>query len=474
MVHISHKIELHVNNKFKTYCDTAFEVARISWNWGLSEFLKALEEYKKEMPLYEEKRKSYIEGNLPLVEAPQKPRLPSVYDLKKSFNIIKQSQYPVVNKVSKYAAQQPFIQLGHALRKYYDNKKQRDAKKTTRKVGFPKPRVYSFNHGSFYIGGDHIKVSKGKSNSLTFNNSSNAKDYVWIPNFGWVKLKENLRFNGHIDSVTITQKANRYFISFELEITDGEFTRTHSKAKVQHDTASGIDLGLDSTLVTSDGISINAPKPLGKNLFKVKRTYRNMERKRHPTFKGDETKKSKNYIKATRKLAILKAKIANKRKDFTQKATTVLINNYDNLCIESLNVNGMMKNRRLARYISDVSFSDIKYKLLYKAEHRQKTIYQVDRFYPSSKTCCKCGFVKKELPLSTRVFICEKCQNKIDRDVQAAINLRDQIKVLANDPSLSFKTVNMATLIEQLSTNELPFNLIDSNKCGSKEFLCNR
>lgn len=474
MIHISHKIELHVNNKFKTYCQTAFEVACISWNWGLNEFLKSLEEYKKEMPLYEEKRKAYLEGKLSLVEAPKKPRLPSGYDLEKRFNAVKRDLYPKVTSVTKYAGKRPFKQLEQALLKYYDNKKQREAKKTSRKVGFPKPRVYSFNHGSFYIGGDHIKVSQGKSNSLTFNNASVYKDYVWIPNFGWVKLKENLRFKGHIASVTITQKANKYFISFELEITEEEFNKTHCKRGIQRNTASVIDLGLDSTLVTADGILINGPKPLGKNLFKVKRIYRRMDRKQHPSFKGDETKKAHNYLKATRKLAELKAKITNKRKDFTQKATTVLINNYDNLCIESLNVNGMMKNRRLARYISDVSFSDIKYKLLYKAEHRQKTIYQVDRFYPSSKTCCKCGFVKKELPLSERVFICEKCQNKIDRDVQAAINLRDQIKVLANDPSLKVKPVNMATLIEQLSIKDLSFHLVNSNKCSNNEFLCNR
>ena len=138
-----------------------------------------------------------------------------------------------------------------------------------------------------------------------------------------------------------------------------------------------------------------------------------------------KVKGSKNRDKAKRRLAKTHARIANIRKDALHKLTTRLTKEYATICIEDLNVSGMIKNRRLARSIMDSSFGEFRRQLEYKLLRRGGSIVVADRWYPSSKTCSACGYKMKELPLSVRDWICPSCHTKHDRDVNAAINLRD-------------------------------------------------
>lgn len=137
-----------------------------------------------------------------------------------------------------------------------------------------------------------------------------------------------------------------------------------------------------------------------------------------------KTKGSNRWHKNRLKIARLHNKVSNRRLWFLHNLTTYLVNNYDTICIEDLNVSGMVKNHKLASSISDASFSLFRTLLEYKCEWYGKTLSVIDRFYPSSKTCSNCGWKKDDLSLSDRTFACGNCGIRIDRDLNAAINIK--------------------------------------------------
>ena len=143
---------------------------------------------------------------------------------------------------------------------------------------------------------------------------------------------------------------------------------------------------------------------------------------------------SKNYQKQKKKVAKIHNKIRNKRKDFINKLSTKIINNHDIICIEDLNIKGMLKNHKLAKSISDVSWSEFVRQLEYKANWYGRKIVKVPTFYPSSKTCSSCGNIKETLTLSERIYHCECCGLEIDRDYNASINiLRKGLEILKEE-----------------------------------------
>ena len=380
LIHISHKIELKPNNAAKTHFKKAFGCARLAYNWGLA---KWQENYKNNIKT-------------------------SIYDIRKEFNSIKREQYPFVYEVSKGANQQPFIYLDKAFKKYFA-----DLKKG--KVSYPKLKKKKDNQGSYYIGGDEVVIKDNK--------------YLKVPKLGLVKLRERLRFDGKINNVVISQKANKFFASFSMEITKDEYNRTHKLAK-DNRTSIGIDLGISNFATLSNGLAIRAPKPLDKLTRRIIRLSRQLNKKQHPKTKSDAlrgVKKSNNYIKTSLKLAKLHNRAANTRLDFLHKTTSVLVNHCDNIALETLQVTNMMKNHRLAKSLSDVSLSKFNEILEYKAKYNGVSITRADRFYPSSKTCSHCGSIKSELSLSQRTYVCDECGYTIDRDLNASINLAKQL-----------------------------------------------
>lgn len=437
MTEIAHKIELVPNNKQKTYFRKAFGCARLAYNWGLAEWQRRYEEGEK-------------------VDA---------YGLKKTFNAIKKEQFPFVTEVTKYATQQPFLNLDKAFRKFFD-----DLKKGT--VSYPQFKKKKDNEGSFYIGGDQVSLSYTNKNSKAFkklaHNEKLKHQYLKVPNLGWVKMTESVRFDGHINGVVISQKGDKYYASFCMQITEEEHKRTHPDVSSEKNGKAGIDLGIKYALILSDGIAIENPKPLKNNLRKIKRLSRQLDKRTHARTKQERlsgVKKSNNYRKLSLKLANVQRRVANIRRDFTQKVTTILTTHYGQIAVEDLNVKGMVRNHRLAQSVSDVAFGELLRQIEYKSAYNGVTVKKADRFYPSSKTCSVCGNVKHDLKLSDRTYRCDKCGTMIDRDYNASLNLLGLIgnnRVGIDWPE--FTPVDLTALLSRFAKNGIATSKVETGR----------
>lgn len=211
--------------------------------------------------------------------------------------------------MSKYATQQPFLNLDKAFKKFFTDLKQG-------KASYPKFKKKQEKRGSYYIGGDRLIIKDNK--------------YLKVPNLGLIKLKEKLRFNGKINSVTVSQKADKFYASFNMQIDKSEYGATH-KTKQSESLSVGIDLGISNFVTLSNGLVIKAPKPLNKLTRLLAKRQRRLSKKRHAKTKQEVVqgvKKSNNYIKASNKLSKLHSKISNIRLDFIHKLTSFLVRNY--------------------------------------------------------------------------------------------------------------------------------------------------
>ncbi|ATQ85362.1 IS200/IS605 family element transposase accessory protein TnpB [Moraxella osloensis] len=372
-----HTIELTPNNKQATYFAKACGVARLAYNWALAEWQN---QYQADKVYRDNCQKNGI--------AIDRTKLnnPSQFKLRKQLNFIKKTKFPFMFDVTKCSPQEAIIQLGKAFDNFFKGR-----------AKYPQFRKKGIND-KFSLTNDQFKII-GKN--------------IKIPNLGWVKLTENLRFNGKIMNATIFKKGMKWFVSIGVEINETP------KPLPRTDKAIGIDLGITDLAVLSNGTKVQAPKPLKSKLKQLRRLSKQLSRKQ---------KGSKNREKAKTKLSRLHYKISCIRKDFIHKLTTKLVKMYDVICIENLNVKGMVKNRKLSRAISDLSFYEFKRQLIYKANQSRKTIKEVDRFYPSSKTCSHCGFVmaKIDLTLAIRNWQCPSCDTQHDRDINASLNILNQ------------------------------------------------
>lgn len=391
---LAHKIELKPNNKQKTHFKKACGISHFAWNWALAKWEKDYKEGKK------------VSG----------------MSLKKEFNALKKKDFPFTYEVTKYASQQPFLQLQEAYNRFFKKVSER-----------PKFKKKGKSKDSFYIGGDQIKIIDKK---------------VKIPNLGSVNLTEKIRFEGKISSATISRTADKWFISFVIKPIMSYHEACKSQASV------GIDLGIKHLAVLSDGTFIDNPKPLKKKLNKLKKLSKQLSKKQHSRKKGDQSPKSKNYLKQAIKVAKVHAEIANIRKDFLQKFTTYLTDNFKYISLETLNVKGMMSNHKLAQAISDVGIYEFKRQILYKAKLKGNYILENDRFFASSKTCPHCGNKKADLTLADRIYECLECKKvKADRDFVAAINLQNQLgKVLPEVKPVEITALNQKAQLLDLTS----------------------
>ena len=451
-IQISHKIEIaSPSNKFKTYCRKAFGISRLAYNWALGRIQEQRAQAKasayKITAIVAPINKAPVLIAKPATRTKKKITYPKidVMALKKEFNAIKKKEYPYCMEVTKYAAQQPFLNLKKALKAYFDSYK----KGSTRKVGFPKFKKKSATSGSFYIGGDQVVIKEKQTNCKSKDSNikvSENKQYLKIPNFGWVKLTEKLRFEGHINSCVISQ-----------QISEDEYKRTHKGNEVNSEhTIVGIDVGLKAFITTDAGLFIQAPKPLKRLEQRLKRAQRVLSRRVHPKAKGDTTKCSNRYKKQRLYVSKLQRRIANIRKDYTHKVSSLLIRHYQYLSLESLRVQNMMKNHKLAKAIADVGFSAFKTQLLYKAQYNHRVVFEADTFFPSSKLCSNCGAIHKHLTLADRTYVCPSCGFTIDRDINAAINLKEKMKqTLIGGVTAEFMRVDPHRLNEDLAINQV-------------------
>ena len=260
-------------------------------------------------------------------------------------------------------------------------------------------------------------------------------------------MREELRFQGKINSVVVSRTADRWFASIQVD-TPIQFPKHENQVSV------GIDLGINKLATLSHGIAFEAPKPLKKLLWRLKRQSRKLSRK---------ALGSNNSKKQIQNHARLHMRIGNIRKDTLHKVTSFLATTYSHIGVEDLNVKGMVRNHKLARSISDVGFGEFRRQVAYKTEWRGGKIVIHDRYLPSSKKCSNCDLVKESLSLSERVFKCE-CSLEIDRDLNAAINLNPVPKVLRE-----FTPVEMTALRNRVH----PVFVTSITESGNKlQLLC--
>ncbi len=260
---------------------------------------------------------------------------------------------------------------------------------------------------------------------------------VKIPTLGWVRLKEfgYIPVNSLVKSGTVSQKADRYYVSILVEERDIEISNSNIGIKIfnHNNEGVGIDLGIKEFAVCSDGIkfkNINKTSTIKKAEKKLKREQRKLSRKyeslkiRNKNIREGRAT-SQNIQKQIVKVQKLHQRLTNIRTDYINKIVSSIIKQKPSyITIEDLNVKGMMKNKHLSKAIASQKFFEFKTKLISKCKQNNIELRIVDRFYPSSKTCSNCGKVKKDLKLSDRIYKCD-CGFTIDRDLNASINLKN-------------------------------------------------
>ncbi|MGV1039789.1 RNA-guided endonuclease InsQ/TnpB family protein [Clostridium perfringens] len=260
---------------------------------------------------------------------------------------------------------------------------------------------------------------------------------VKIPTLGWVRLKEfgYIPTNSIVKSGTVSQKADRYYVSILVEETDIKISNSNIGIKIfnHNNEGIGIDLGIKDFAICSNGNkfkNINKTSTIKKAEKKLKREQRKLSRKyeslkiRNKKEKGGNVTRQ-NIQKQIVKVQKLHQRLTNIRTDYINTIVSSIIKQKPSyIIIEDLNVKGMMKNKHLSKAIASQKFFEFKTKLMSKCKQNDVELRIVDRFYPSSKTCSQCGEIKKDLKLSDRVYKCS-CGLVIDRDLNASINLRN-------------------------------------------------
>ncbi len=359
---IAHRIALDPNNVQATYFARAVGTARFAYNWALAEWKRQYEAWKQDNSLAR----------------------PSQAALRRQLNAIKREQFPWMLEVTKNAPQMAIIQLGEAFRNFFT-------------VHAKYPQFHKKGvHDRFTLTNDQFRIDGCR---------------IRIPNLGWVRMRESLRFAGKIMSATISRVADRWFVSIAVDIQDSAHL-----PKAENQGVVGVDLGVSALATLSTGETIDGPKPHKALLARLQRLSRSLSRKQ---------KGSANRKKAKARLAKLHARIAAIRSDALHQLTTNLTRRFHTIGIENLNVKGMVKNRYLARSIAYMGFFEFRRQLEYKAGMRGGQVVEADRFYACSKACSHCDHRLEVLPLAVRQWTCPTCGKQHDRDINAAINLKN-------------------------------------------------
>jgi putative transposase len=352
--------------------------ARFAWNWGLA---KCRERYNADSNWY------------------------SAIDLHKLWNAEKKQNPELAwwGENSKCVYQEAFRDLDRALGDFIKSK---NGKRAGRRLGFPRFKKRGKAR-------DSCRFSTGAMRC--------SARTVTLPRLGTIGTHESTRKlarrlqagSARILSATVSRSAQRWFVSFTVEI-ERQVPARHARAG----SVIGADLGVKTLLTGFDDIGnmieIPGPRPLRVSLRKLRRASRQHSRKQPG---------SANRRKSAARLARLHARVAGIRRDALHKATTDLARRYQTVVIEDLNVAAMTRNRKLARAIADQGFGQARQMLGYKTTWNGGQLILAGRFYPSSKTCSGCGVVKAKLLLSERTYACTACGLILDRDVNAARNL---------------------------------------------------
>ena len=310
-------------------------------------------------------------------------------------NRILKKEYIWLKEVDKFALTNSIYGLDEAYKNFF-----RRVKQGNDKVGFPKFKSKKNHYYSYKTNftNNNIKVD--------FNNNK-----VQLPKLKWVKCKLHRKFTGKILFVTISKTpSNKYFISFNVECEHEILPKNNN--------AIGLDLGIKDLLITSDGEVINNEKLTYKYEKKLAKLQRQFAKKK---------KGSNNWNKQRIKIARLYEKITNIRKDNLHKISSQIVKENQFIFSEDLNIKGMVKNHNLAKSIHDCSWYELTRQISYKSEWNERVYKKVDRYYPSSQLCSKCGYQNVNTKnLNVREWTCPECGTKHDRDKNASINILNE------------------------------------------------
>lgn len=298
-------------------------------------------------------------------------------------NLKRDNNFSFLKLVDSIALQQSLRDLDRAYQNFFK-----------KRAKFPRFKSKHNNHQSY----------------RTLNHGNNIRivgNYLKLPKLGYVKIKQSMEV-GHINNVTVERTpTGKYFVVLNVEF-EPEF-RLNAGGMI------GIDVGIKEFYSDSNGNTVSNPKYLEKSIHKLVREQRSLSRKQ---------KSSNNRNKQRVKVAKVYEKITNQRNDFLQKQSTILISENQTICIEDLNVKGMIRNHKLAQHIASCSWSKFFAMLEYKAAWYGNNIIKVPTMYPSSQTCSCCGYKNPLVKnLAVRSWECPNCHTKHDRDTNASINI---------------------------------------------------
>src|SRR6266540_1148900 len=373
LVHQAFRYELAPTAAQRASLTNHAGAARWAWNWGLSVRRKAFTRRRQTM---------------------------NAMDLHRLLNRLKRTpRYGWLYEVSKCAPQEALRDLDRAYANAWRGRK------SGRRIGLPRWKKRGRCPERSHLTGA-IRVQDGA---------------VVLPRIGRVATKESTgKFYGRILSATCRQQADRWYCSLTVQVDRPD------PAPVEGPVV-GVDRGITRFAVCSDGTGINNPRALECSLRKLRRRARAVSRKRPG---------SRHRRKAAVALARCHRRIRNQRADALHKATTALARAKSVIVVEDLHVAGMLRNRHLARAISDRGWAEFHRQLGYKTQWYGSRLLVAPRFYPSSKTCSGCGLVTSDLPLSVRTFRCQACRLVVDRDLNAARNLEGLARLTAGDAGL--------------------------------------
>lgn len=313
-----------------------------------------------------------------------------------------------LNEVDSTALQQTLKQLESTYKNWFEFVKKNGVRYSPKVV----ERLKRKNKKPTIIDSEAHPKFKSKNNPKTSYKTTTCKikgNQVLIPKVGLVDIIWSRKFNGKILSATISKTATeKYFISFCIDETTSKLQPVTKEI--------GIDLGLKTFAVCSDGQEFKAPKPMWKNIARLKKLQRKLSKKKD--------RKSNRYKKLKLQIALLHERIANIRKDFLHKLSTKLIQENQLICLESLDVKKMSKDKRISKAIMDSAFGTFVIMLKAKGEMYGRNVVQIDQYYASSQICSACGYQNVLVKdTSIRKWVCPQCGEEHDRDLNASINI---------------------------------------------------